>query len=964
MTVVDVLYLMANNMTGSVPDSIANISTLTVLYIGYACSNCYIYGTVPSTIGNLVKLTDLELYNGFSGRLPNTICNLKSLKIFNMQNLNVSGSVPLCIFKNNIHLQNLKISNTSLSGFMKNYISNYSHSMSDVSILNNPYLFITLQDIIGDCSNLLSNCHNLVNIWLEGNIYGTITAANKFSPMMFILQNTQINGSIPDSLCNWTYLSGLVINNNQQLTGGIPNCETYFAGLTIVEFSNNTALSGTVPNWIFCNAIEPLQYAVIINDNINMDETTIPSDCLSKYMYYNYKCSAVDVTKPGILTLDLHNNKFNGKISEILSIPGHQICIEHIILHDNNFEEDDISAWLNNVFLSAKHLKTLSLRSNAKINGKLPNFDGLVINTNIEYFLIDSCNIYGTVPSSFTFGTQLKFISLYNNRLSCKVPESYVNVNSSFELQSLIICRNLFECDENGQFPQWVTSLYKTATNLYVTMFDNIDSIILFIISVIIVISVIVRRTKIVLKKTQHESSDQFITDIRLLQLKFSDNKLFVSILLLLVLYPISSNYFECTPLITWFSVSWFYTNDINSWNNWIFGILSVFVNICFCNNIYVLCCIAKQIHPKQSLINVSTDATGVINSANYVRNDGNTYKTVTNILQLFIYLFLYLTGVFMIILYLFCESLPDDNTLIPSSSIRMFISKSISIALAILNAFVVPRLFDSIEMFAHFMKPYRHQVLLLLRTLNTLIIPIITSIIVLNDCGRYWTAYWTPCNSNTESNFDLSIHIKESDAIIPVLNVQLLEENDVCSRSNALSIDWNKCIRSFFYRWTYVIMTKFIILIFMPVFVIVWKLFKNKLTNWYYERRKQLDKCKSNTINVDMEYMMLISNFESVLAFSIITPLILPITFIAVESNIYFYEYMINKLKWRLTFYRNIYVSFPIRLLIIGLLFEQLLISSFIIFCFNNLYLSYSVIICFGLMDTCFIIKYWSQKR
>eukprot|EP01083_Nonionella_stella_P084640 234356_1 len=287
---------------------------------------------------------------------------------------------------------------------------------------------------------------------------------------------------------------------------------------------------------------------------------------------------------------------------------------------------------------------------------------------------------------------------------------------------------------------------------------------------------------------------------------------------------------------------------------------------------------------------------------------------------------------VIMIILYLFCESLPNDNTLINSSIVREIITKGISLVLIVTNSIVVPQLVKSSTVLlpSQFIKRKSVQIVLFLRTVNILIVPVIASLFLLNDCGKWWTLYWIPCSDNNKHDvFDIPFTIP---GLLDGLEtqLQLSSSKDVCSPQPISSINWSKCIRSFFYRWTYVVMKKFMIMIVMPVCIIIFKIVKQTVMRKYNAWMGKAYKNTYQKMEIDSQYSMIITSFESVIAFSIISPLIIPIVLVAVSSNIFWHIIMINKLKWKLTTYKNNTESFPVHLLIIGMLCGQLFTTSF----------------------------------
>ena len=90
-TAVRTLSLRGNNLTGSIPPEIGQLSSLDWLMLD--ANN--LTGSIPAEIGNLPLLRDLFLaYNNLTGTIPPEIGNLDSLRVLNLNSNNLSGSIP------------------------------------------------------------------------------------------------------------------------------------------------------------------------------------------------------------------------------------------------------------------------------------------------------------------------------------------------------------------------------------------------------------------------------------------------------------------------------------------------------------------------------------------------------------------------------------------------------------------------------------------------------------------------------------------------------------------------------------------------------------------------------------------------------------------------------------------------------------------------------------------------------
>lgn len=89
---VTMLDFFANQLSGTIPKEIGNLTKLTTLELEF---NPQLTGSIPSEIGNLSELTSLSFfYNQLSGSIPAELGMLSMLVNLNLSINQLTGSIP------------------------------------------------------------------------------------------------------------------------------------------------------------------------------------------------------------------------------------------------------------------------------------------------------------------------------------------------------------------------------------------------------------------------------------------------------------------------------------------------------------------------------------------------------------------------------------------------------------------------------------------------------------------------------------------------------------------------------------------------------------------------------------------------------------------------------------------------------------------------------------------------------
>ncbi|TVU33168.1 hypothetical protein EJB05_24954 [Eragrostis curvula] len=248
------MYLYANSFTGGIGPNITAINLLEL-----DVSTNWLTDPIPETIGNLKNLKLLYLYfNKITGPVPASVGllpNLTDLRIFNNM---LSGPLPPELGKHS-PLGNLEVSNNFLNGTVPDTLC-YNKKLYDIVLFNNNFS--------GPFPSVLGNCTTVNNIMVHGNNF-----TGEFPEQVWwafpgltnvMIQNNDFTGVLPTVISSNisriemgnNRFSGLVPSSapglqsfkaeNNEFSGSLPADMSGFANLTDLDLAGNR-ISGSIP---------------------------------------------------------------------------------------------------------------------------------------------------------------------------------------------------------------------------------------------------------------------------------------------------------------------------------------------------------------------------------------------------------------------------------------------------------------------------------------------------------------------------------------------------------------------------------------------------------------------------------------------------------------------------------------------------------------------------------------------
>ena len=463
------LYLHSNNLTGTIPPEIGNLTSLKELLL---YSND-LTGTIPSEIGNLTSLEGVYLNNNnLMGSIPVTIGNLRSLKYLFLYNNQLTGSIPVEI-GNLIKLKKLYLYNNQLTGVIPSSIQNLVNLESKrLKLYDNDNLYTGDEDLqafingdrgyspssdIEHYAYILSTNNDTTqkdalmalynstdgDSWLNHDNWGSghpcgdewhgVECNNEGEVTSLSLNSNNLVGTIPTAIGDLTSLEYLSLSNNR-LTGVIPSSIKNLVNLTtnrsLKLYDNSNLYTNDTTLQTFIN--EDRGYSP-------SSDTTSYEYILSTNGYMKALVALYNSTKGESWT---HNDNWNNgeepcdnenrwygvtcnSIGEITSLD----------LHNNN-----LIGTIPYKIYELTSLTTLKLDNN-QLRGSIPRAIWHSL-TSLITLKLNNNQLTGSIPTEIEDLVNLELLYLYNNKLTGVIPSSIKNFNNLTSNNSLRLYNN------------------------------------------------------------------------------------------------------------------------------------------------------------------------------------------------------------------------------------------------------------------------------------------------------------------------------------------------------------------------------------------------------------------------------------------------------------------------------------------------------------------------------------------
>ncbi|CAH8301143.1 unnamed protein product [Eruca vesicaria subsp. sativa] len=423
-------------------------------------------------LSNLIHMNGS--HNGFQGKFPSSIGEMKNISFLDLSHNNLSGEIPRSLFTGCYSLQILHLSHNKFTGHVLPRQTNLT-SLVVLRMDNNLFTgeigegFLTLVNL-----SVLDISNNL----LSGSVPSLIP--NSSDMFMLLLSNNLLEGTLPSSLLANQHLNFLDLSGNL-LSGALPSYDSSIYGIKL--FLHNNSFTGEIPRTL-------LENAEILDLRNNKLSGSIPQfvntmDMRIFLLKGNNLTGAIPRELCGLKNigvLDISNNKLSGVIPSCL----HNLSFGsgeyeevrngateaygfvpslHWELYRSSFLVDefklDYETYMSFEIQFAAKQRYDSYTEESKISrGTLDFMYGLDLSSNV---------LSGVIPEELGELSKLRAMNLSRNFLSSSIPDSFSKLK---DIESLDLSYNML----HGNIPRQLTNL--TSLAVFNVSYNNLSGII------------------------------------------------------------------------------------------------------------------------------------------------------------------------------------------------------------------------------------------------------------------------------------------------------------------------------------------------------------------------------------------------------------------------------------------------------------------------------------------------------